>query len=217
MATLTKGATFSTTETITNAKLHNLVDNGSVSGIVNADIDTSAGIVDSKLDTISTPGKVNTSALSTGSDAQGDILYHNGTAWVRLAKGTAKHPLKMNAGATAPEWGQVDLTAGVTGILPKANGGNRIMAWVGTSANPITKDDGYNIDGTVTKNGTGDYTITWDTDFANADYAVFVTAGGATMNQIDARAVGSVRIKLYNKDGNNTDVNPVCVMAVGDQ
>jgi hypothetical protein len=40
------------------------------------------------------------------STAAGDIMYHNGTNWVRLAKGTAFQALRMNSGATAPEWGQ---------------------------------------------------------------------------------------------------------------
>jgi hypothetical protein len=35
---------------------------------------------------------------------QGDIIYHNGTDNVRLAKGTASQVLTMNSGATAPEW-----------------------------------------------------------------------------------------------------------------
>lgn len=35
---------------------------------------------------------------------QGDLIYHNGTDNVRLAKGTASQVLTMNAGATAPEW-----------------------------------------------------------------------------------------------------------------
>ncbi len=35
---------------------------------------------------------------------QGDLIYHNGTDNVRLAKGTATQVLTMNAGATAPEW-----------------------------------------------------------------------------------------------------------------
>ena len=35
---------------------------------------------------------------------QGDIFYWNGTATVRLPKGTAGQVLTMNAGATAPEW-----------------------------------------------------------------------------------------------------------------
>jgi len=38
------------------------------------------------------------------SQAAGDILYFNGTNWIRLAKGTAGQVLTMNAGATAPEW-----------------------------------------------------------------------------------------------------------------
>ena len=39
-----------------------------------------------------------------GSSVAGDTLYHNGTIYTRLAKGTAAQTLKMNAGATAPEW-----------------------------------------------------------------------------------------------------------------
>jgi len=55
--------------------------------------------------TIADGGKVTFSAgFSVGSDAAGDILYHNGTSYVRLAKGTAGQTLTMNAGATAPEW-----------------------------------------------------------------------------------------------------------------
>ena len=41
----------------------------------------------------------------SGDDAvAGDIQYHNGTNWIRLAKGIAGQVLTMNAGATAPEW-----------------------------------------------------------------------------------------------------------------
>lgn len=36
---------------------------------------------------------------------QGDTIYHDGSDNVRLPKGTAGQVLKMNAGATAPEWG----------------------------------------------------------------------------------------------------------------
>lgn len=38
---------------------------------------------------------------------QGDIMYHNGTDSVRLAKGTANQHFRMNSGATAPEWATV--------------------------------------------------------------------------------------------------------------
>ena len=42
--------------------------------------------------------------IAMGSDAAGDVLYHNGTDYVRLAKGTAAQHLAMNSGVTAPEW-----------------------------------------------------------------------------------------------------------------
>lgn len=35
----------------------------------------------------------------------GDMIYHNGSDNIRLAKGTAGQSLVMNAAATAPEWG----------------------------------------------------------------------------------------------------------------
>ena len=41
-----------------------------------------------------------TSTLTT----QGDILYRDGSGLQRLAKGTASQELRMNSGATAPEW-----------------------------------------------------------------------------------------------------------------
>ena len=48
-ATFVKGHTFGTTEQVTNTKLHSLIESATVSGIVNAELDASAGIVYSKL------------------------------------------------------------------------------------------------------------------------------------------------------------------------
>ena len=47
---------------------------------------------------------VDGSKIAMGSDATGDVLYYNGTDYVRLAKGTAGQVLTMNSGANAPEW-----------------------------------------------------------------------------------------------------------------
>jgi hypothetical protein len=103
MATITQTETFTTT--VTAAKLNNIAGTATVSDIVNADCSTSMGLVDTKLATIATAGKVNTSALVTTSQAAGDILYGNGTGYVRLAVGTAGQYLKVKAGATELEWG----------------------------------------------------------------------------------------------------------------
>ena len=42
--------------------------------------------------------------VNVGSDADGDLYYRASGALTRLAKGTAGQSLKMNSGATAPEW-----------------------------------------------------------------------------------------------------------------
>jgi hypothetical protein len=38
---------------------------------------------------------------------QGDVIYHDGSDNVRLPKGAASQVLRMNAGATAPEWASI--------------------------------------------------------------------------------------------------------------
>ena len=50
---------------------------------------------------------VDGSKIAMGSDAAGDVLYYNGTDYVRLGAGTASQTFKMNSGATAPEWATV--------------------------------------------------------------------------------------------------------------
>lgn len=45
-----------------------------------------------------------TCQLSISSQAQGDIIYYNGTTWVRLGPGTSGHFLKTNGAAANPAW-----------------------------------------------------------------------------------------------------------------
>ena len=42
--------------------------------------------------------------IGTTLTTQGDMLYRDGSGLQRLAKGTASQELRMNSGATAPEW-----------------------------------------------------------------------------------------------------------------
>ena len=53
--------------------------------------------------TIADGGKVTFAAgFAVGSDAEGDILYHNGTTYTRLAKGSDDHVLTMDG--NVPNW-----------------------------------------------------------------------------------------------------------------
>ena len=47
---------------------------------------------------------VDGSKLALGSDAEGDIMFYNGTDWDRLPVGTANQVLQVNGAADAPVW-----------------------------------------------------------------------------------------------------------------
>jgi len=122
MGTLTKGYTFGATETVTNTKLHNLIDDGSVDSIVDADIAAGAAISWSKLDLSgsSTPGLssaqtwTNTNTFSAtliasgtliiGTTNHGDVFYDNGSATTRLTPGTTGQSLMTKGVAANPVW-----------------------------------------------------------------------------------------------------------------
>ena len=95
MATLSKGYTFGASESVTNAKLHALVDSATISGIVNADIDAGAAIAFSKL-------------------AEENI---DGSKLIGLENITDDGVIPV---ANIPI---INLTNKVTGTLPRANGG----------------------------------------------------------------------------------------------
>ena len=100
MATVTHVGTLP--DSANKSDFYAIIDNGTITNIVNADIAGNAAIVDTKLATISTAGKVNVSALLATSQATGDTIYFNGTSWVRLGVGTTGQTLTVAAGL--PSW-----------------------------------------------------------------------------------------------------------------
>ncbi len=72
----------------------------------------------------------------SGGVVQGDLLYGSAADVLSaLAKNITATRYLSNTGATNnPAWAQVDLTNGVTGILPTANGGTGIAFF--TAAGP---------------------------------------------------------------------------------
>ncbi len=100
-----------------------------------------------------------------------------------------------------------------------------VKAWVtfdGSNADPDSTKTGFNIT-SITDNGTGDYTINWDTDFASAAYAVVVTAGdtgagGAPKNaRIRVQSAGSVRVIISDLSHDPVDAAIINVIAIGTQ
>lgn len=117
-----------------------LTSNGSAfvaAQIVDANVSSSAAIAGAKLAaaTTSTYGVVKlannfggTGALPTvvdltiTSQAQGDILYFNGTNWVRLAAGTSGQFLKTLGGSANPAWATAPGSATSTGFIHVTSG-----------------------------------------------------------------------------------------------
>ena len=70
-------------------------------------------------------------AIELGSDAEGDLAYHDGSKWTRLAKGTAGQYLATNSGATAPEWVTAPTSDSVpTGVLNPYAGATAPVGWL---------------------------------------------------------------------------------------
>ena len=125
--------------------------------------------------TIADGGKVTFAAgFDVGSDAAGDILYHNGTSYTRLAKGSADQVLTMNDGATAPGW--EDASGGGGAVSAVANGADdRITTF--SSSTALNGEANLTFDGS-TLTVTGDAVVTNDLTL-NSDAAVLTFGAGS--------------------------------------
>ena len=113
--------------------------------------------------------------IALGSDAAGDVMYYNGTNYIRLAKGTATQVLTMNSGATAPEWAADSTNVTGTSVGGDLSGtvGNAQIASNKVGITELNVSDGT--DGQILKtNGSGTLSF---------------TDSGATLQQATAKAV----------------------------
>jgi hypothetical protein len=103
-----------------------------------------------------------------------------------------------------------------SGILASQNGMNGIAkAWVTFSGltSPGTISASYNVS-SVTKNGTGDYTINFSNAFANANYAIVCTSADtfsyqrATGNYSGGQTTTTARVLGYNCTNGTALDNP---------
>ena len=100
-----------------------------------------------------------------------------------------------------------------------------VKAWVNFNGAAAIQDS-FNVSGIVDE-AAGDYTISWDTDFASINYAVSGMAkrtsgsGNSQAILVIARAtalvVGAARINVQSESHAPTDPDIAMVMAIGDQ
>jgi len=113
---------------------------------------------------------------------QGDILYQGAAAPARLAKGTGKQALRMNSGATAPEW--VANTRGISFYIDGDLTTSLKASFVAPCALTIT-----NVKASVGTAPTGadlmmDLLINGVTAFTTQANRPTITAGGTSVNSV---------------------------------
>ena len=99
----------------------------------------------------------------------------------------------------------------------------RVKGWVNfDGTGDMTPRDSFNVS-SITDNGTGIYTINWNTDFSNNNYAVvgscgdYVSPASRGLTLITDFAVGSTRVTTRTWANDGVDSENVCVIVIGDQ
>lgn len=143
--------------------------------------------------------------------AEGDTIYRGASAWTRLAKGTAGQLLRMNSGATAPEWGvALDVSGSAPAYAARAWGN-----FNGTGT-PAFRASGNCA--SITDNGTGDYTITLTTALPDANFSVVVSGNSGNDDTVNSRndwyvarplSSSTFRIMVYDQSGVAIDASVV--------
>ena len=131
---------------------------------------------------------------------QGDMFYFNGTSAVRLPKGTANQVLRINAGATAPEWvtAAADVVVDVTAVGSS------------TTGRLLTTADGFLEETSITYS-TNYIHLGADTVDANAAAQTIVAASATGTD----RNGGDLLLKGGNGSGTGTSAVRIFTPAVG--
>lgn len=233
--TLSRGYTFGATEQVTNSKLHSLVDSGTITNLDENVLASGRGLVVS-----STSAPSNTACL--WNDTGNNLLkaYISG-AWTSSADGSLFSNLAnvpsgagvlpaANGGAVAATQAQMEagssttvfVTPGRTQYHPGVAKAWGVFDGTGTPAYSAS----YNLDSSITDNGTGDYTISFTTDFSSGNYAIGGIAlnTGATIPAVvtikngTTPGTGTVNIQVFRTDtAAAVDSTRVSIIVYGDQ
>lgn len=169
-----------------------------------------------------------------GWQARGDLIRGSATGWERYALGTSGKILKSDG--TDAVWGD-NIQAATQAQMEAASATDVYVspgrtqyhpgvakAWIvfnGTGSPAVTAS--HNMDSSITDHGTGEYTVSFTTDFSSAAYALagFSTESSALSNCFVTSTTDSVagtkRITVVKHDGTLTDGTAISLVAYGDQ
>lgn len=109
--------------------------------------------------------------------AQGDLLYYNGTAWVRLAAGTSGNVLSTQSTGGPPQWI-------ASSAIPAGTAQGQILYWNGSAW--VTLDPGF--EGRVLQTQGGSANPQW------ADFGGIRTLSTTTVGTVSASVTGATVI-----------------------
>lgn len=222
-ADIQRGKTFTANDTVENTDLHALVDDATITDIDQGDIASNYGLV---YRSGSQPSDTDALWYDTGNTT---LKVYDGSAYVAVPDADPTFVTMTTTGAatiggnadfagTVEIDGNLSLNANVTAttINNVSYNETRVKGWASVN-NGGTSDDSFNVT-SITDNGTGDYTITWATDFANTGYVTVATPETINvLSYIGTIATGSVQVlSIKRSDGTAID-STVHVMAIGDQ
>ena len=221
MATITKGRTFVSGETVTPAKLNDVVDLATVTNIQTADIadatSTTTGVTNSKLRHSAALSVIGRTSDTAGAPADiaaandGEVFRRSGTA---VGFGTVATAGIADDAVTDAK---LSLAANAGEIKKALNADNAppiyaCRAWVNFDGTRNEADTGAATNGanvkirasgnvaSVLKNGTGDFTITFTTAMPDANYAASIlvwntTDGGSNSVSTSVRGPSGAQIR----------------------
>lgn len=136
-----------------------------------------------------TDNSVDGTDIALGSDAQGDIMFYNGTDWARLAAGTSGNILQTNGAGANPTW-----------VTPGAGSGDMILSAVQTVTGAKTFDPAKLIVGSVASDpavvisgfyrDTDDGKLYWGVDSAPDFWGEVFVSGLSAINLASANVTG---------------------------
>jgi len=230
MSTISLPYTFSSGATIIAAE-HNdnftTIYNDYNGSINNSNIASNAAIAGSKISADFGAQNITT----TGNGSFADINASDDV----FVSGTVEIGGDLEVTGTTEITGQVDFSDAIVASGAVSIGGtaaspplintiykeNIVKGWISLDGSGTAAvKDSFNVT-SITDNGTGDYTITWNTDFANATYAISALAIESSSDvrecYFTAKATGTCAIQVNNSGDSASDTDELCVIAIGDQ
>lgn len=221
MAILVKGKTFGSTEQVTSAKLHQLVDSATfdTGAVDDSTIALSGGVLIVKDGGITGAKLSSTVAIPSAATATTQAADTNTTAiattaFAKKEADDAQAYAIQRSNHTGTQ--AVNTITGLGALATTGTSAQISKAWVNYNAVTQTINSSFNVS-SVTKNATGDYSVNFSSNFSNTGYCVVCSATQNSNSGNGAQvagvlyAAGAVQkststCRIYSTD-NNTD-NP---------